>query len=80
METVSQKMEVVIHVTDELDEASRDTLKGDLETKQGIFSAEFCPIHHHLMLINYDRNGTTSRDVLGHVAARTTDARLIGPI
>jgi hypothetical protein len=80
MGTVSQKTEVVIHVTDDLDEASRGTLESELEKEQGIYSAEFCPIHHHLMLVNYDREGTTSRDVLGHVSERTTTARLIGPI
>ncbi len=72
--------EVVVWLPALLDEQSRDELTHDLEQKSGIQSATFCPIRHHLMLVQYDRNGINSQDVLRYVVDSGTDARLVGPI
>ena len=43
-------------------------------------SAEFCPLRYHLMLVKYDRDQYSSKDVLNAFGAQKLQARLIGPI
>lgn len=73
-------VEIVIHVAESLESGQRVELIDALENEDGIVSAEFCPIHYHLMLVKYDRDRYSSQDVLGAVTARHLAARLIGPI
>jgi hypothetical protein len=73
-------VEVVVHVSDNLEEEQRKNVVGALEKDAGIVSAEFCPLHYHLMLVRYDRNRYSSQDVLSAVGAQKLQARLIGPI
>ena len=80
MEMVNNYPEVVVWLPELLDEQSRDALTHDLENKSGIQSAVFCPIRHHLMLVQYDRTGINSQDVLRYVTNGGADARLVGPI
>lgn len=80
MELANQLPEVVVWLPALLDESSRESLTHALEEKSGIRSAVFCPIRHHLMLVQYDRNGISSQDVLRYVSEQGTDARLVGPI
>ena len=80
MELESQIPEVIVWIPELLDEQSRDTLTHDLESKPGIQAAAFCPIRHHLMLVQYDRDGVSSQDVLRYVTKDGTYARLVGPI
>jgi hypothetical protein len=58
----------------------RNNLVVALENEDSIVSAEFCPLHYHLMLVRYDRDQYSSQDVLGAVSAQKLQARLIGPI
>jgi hypothetical protein len=80
MEMVNNYPEVVVWLPELLDEQSRNALTQDLENQSGIQSAVFCPIRHHLMLVQYDRNGINSQDVLRYVTEGGADARLVGPI
>jgi hypothetical protein len=73
-------VEIVVHVTEELDEGQRHGLVSALTNTSGITTAEFCPLHYHLMLVRYDRDRYTSQDVLGNVTSQNVDARLIGPV
>ena len=47
---------------------------------KGVYSAEFCPLRYHLLLIQYDRTKLNSRDILSKVEARNLSAQIVGPI
>jgi hypothetical protein len=73
-------VEIVVHISETLDDAQRNNLVVALEQKGAIVSAEFCPLRYHLMLVRYDRDQYSSQDVLSAVSDRKLQARLIGPI
>jgi cell division protein FtsX len=73
-------VEIVVHISNSLEDEQREKLVSVLEQEDGIISAEFCPLRYHLMLVRYDRGQYSSQDVLGAVGAQNLDARLIGPI
>ena len=73
-------VEIVVHVTESLDDAQRNNLVAALQQNDRIVSAEFCPLRYHLMLVRYDRDEYSSQDVLNAVSDQKLQARLIGPI
>jgi hypothetical protein len=73
-------VEIVVHISENLEDMQRNNLVVALENEDSIVSAEFCPLHYHLMLVRYDRDQYSSQDVLGAVSAQKLQARLIGPI
>ena len=73
-------VEIVVHVSENLEDVQRSNVIVALENEDGIVSAEFCPLRYHLMLVKYDRDQYSSQDVLGAVGAQKLQARLIGPI
>ena len=73
-------VEIVVHVTEELNEDQRDNLASALKNNEGITGAEFCPLRYHLMLVRYDTDVFSSQDVLRSVSEQDVHARLIGPV
>jgi hypothetical protein len=73
-------VEIVVHVSDNLEDQQRRDLVAALEQEDGIVSAEFCPLRYHLMLVRYDRGRYSSQNVLRAVSTQKIQARLIGPI
>lgn len=73
-------VEVVVHLSGQLDNQQRNNLVVALENTMGIVSAEFCHLRDHLMLVKYDRDHYSSQDVLKTFDTQHVDARLIGPI
>ena len=73
-------VEIVVHISESLEDMQRKNLLATLEKEDGIVSAEFCPLRYHLMLVRYDRDQYSSQDVLSAVGAQKLQARLIGPI
>lgn len=73
-------VEVVVHVSEALEARQRTSLIAALGKDDGIVSAEFCPLHYHLMLVKYHRDQYSSQDVLSAVGGQKIQARLIGPI
>jgi hypothetical protein len=73
-------VEIVVHVSDNLEDQQRRNLVAALEQENGIVSAKFCPLCYHLVLVRYDRGRYSSRDVLRAACAQNIHARLIGPI
>jgi len=73
-------VEIVVHVTEELNEDQRDNLASALKNTEGITGAEFCPLRYHLMLVRYDTDVFSSQDVLRSVSEQDLHARLIGPV
>ncbi|MEN8204497.1 MAG: hypothetical protein ABFS24_00675 [Pseudomonadota bacterium] len=80
LDDVKNTVEIVVHVSESLEDRQRNNLVVALEKEDGIVSAEFCPLRYHLMLVRYDRDQYSSQDVLGAVSAQNLQARLIGPI
>jgi hypothetical protein len=73
-------VEIVVHISENLEDGQRNTLVDALENETGIVSAEFCPLRYHLLLVRYDRDQQSSQDVLRAFGSRNLQARLIGPI
>ena len=73
-------VEVVVHLSDQMNDQQRHNLVVALENTQGIVSAEFCNLRDHLMLVRYDRDQSSSQDVLKSFESQKVNARLIGPI
>ena len=73
-------VEIVVHITETLGVQQREDLVSALEDSGGITTAEFCPLRYHLMLVRYDRDLHSSRDVLNRVTSQNVSARLIGPV
>jgi cell division protein FtsX len=73
-------VEIVVHVSEDLEEGQRSELVNALAQQEGISSAEFCTLRNHLMLIRYDRDRYSSQDVLASVRSQHLHAKLIGPV
>lgn len=76
----NKNVEIVVHVSEDLDDIQRNNLVSALKSTNGIADAEFCPLRYHLMLVRYDRDSFSSKDVLSNVNMQNVHARLIGPI
>jgi hypothetical protein len=73
-------VEIIVHISENLGETRRNDLVDALEKEESIVSAEFCPLRYHLMLVRYDRDISSSQDVLASVRTQNYNARLIGPV
>jgi hypothetical protein len=73
-------VEIVVHVTETLEEKQRLNFVAALENDDRIFSVNFCPTRCHLMLVKYDRNRYSSQDVLASIESHKVTARLVGPV
>jgi len=73
-------VEIVVHITETLEQQQRGNLVASLENDGGIVSAEFCPLRYHLMLVRYDKDMYSSQDVLGRVLSQNINAQLVGPV
>jgi len=80
LDEAKNTVEIVVHISENLEDMQRNNLVIALENEDGIVSAEFCHLRYHLMLVRYNRDQYSSQDVLGAVSAQKLQARLIGPI
>jgi len=76
----SRNVEIVVHIDEMLEEQGRNELVNTLVMAEGIKSAEFCPLRHHLLLVQYSKDLMSSQDVLGEVTSQSVHAELIGPV
>ena len=77
---VNNNVEIIVHINEPLDSATRISLQFVVLEDKGVVSAEFCPGRYHLLLVQYDATRLTSRDVLSLVVAQNLSAQLVGPI
>lgn len=75
-----EHVEVVIHIKETLDSVSRNELQAVLLGDNGVFSAEFCPLRYHLLLVQYDSKQMSPRDVLAIVLEQDFTAQIIDPV
>lgn len=77
---ISRPVEIVIHVSDRLDQEQRKGLVEALTRDNEVCSAEFCQLRDHLMLVRYDRGKISSLGVLNKIEQQSYRAQLVGPI
>ena len=77
LDEVTNTIEIVVHVSENLEDRQRNNLVVALEEEYGIVSAEFCPFRYHLMLVRYDANMYSSQDLLASVRSQNVNARLM---
>jgi len=80
MGNVNSKVEIILHIDDEVDEARRREMTTALEKNEDVYTAEFCPLRYHLILVNYNKENFSSKDVLNIVNEQGVTAQLIGPV
>jgi hypothetical protein len=80
LDAAKNTVEVVVHISELLDDKQRNNLVVALGNRNDIISAEFCQLRDHLMLVRYDREHYSSQDVLNAFGSERIHARLIGPI
>jgi chromatin segregation and condensation protein Rec8/ScpA/Scc1 (kleisin family) len=73
-------IEIVVHITDALEEQQRMNFVAALENDERISAVSFFPTRCHLMLVKYDRDHYSSQDVLASIESRKVSAKLVGPI
>jgi hypothetical protein len=76
----NNSVEIIVHINEALDGITRNGLQAAILEDRGVFSAEFCPLRYHLLLVQYDGTRLNSRDILSKVVARNLSARIVGPI
>jgi hypothetical protein len=77
---LNNNVEIIVHINETLDSVTRNGLQAAILEDKGVFSAEFCPLRYHLLLVQYDRTRLNSRDVLSKVMAQNLSAQIVGPI
>ena len=70
-------IEIVVHISEKLKNRQRKNMVDALERADGIVSAEFCPLRHHLMLLKYDTHMFSSVGLLATVKSQNVKARLM---
>jgi hypothetical protein len=73
-------VEIIVHINETLDGVTRNSLQAAILEDNGVFSAEFCPLRYHLLLVQYNRTKLNSQDVLAKVMAQNLTAQIVGPI
>lgn len=73
-----QLTDVVIHLTETLDETGVHGLEQELCAQNGVVSATHQPGHNHLMIVSYDRGLIGSASLLRPLKAHGLHAQLIG--
>jgi hypothetical protein len=76
----AKNVEIVVHIDEELGDSNRGELTEYLTSTKGVSAAEFCPLRYHLMLVQYDKDRTSSQDIIQRINSRQINAQLIGPI
>jgi hypothetical protein len=76
----NNSVEIIIHINQTLDDITRSGLQAAILEDKRVYSAEFCPLRYHLLLVQYDRTKLNSGDVLSKVVGRKLSAQIVGPI
>ena len=70
--------DMVMHIDNKLGEGSRRTVEKTLTGTQGVIHAHFNDRRPHLMLVSYDRDRTTSFDILATITGQRLCAERVG--
>lgn len=73
----SESVEVIVHIGDDLGKQQRNDLLSRMSDESGILEANIAELRGHFMIVRYDRNSMSSRDVIEAFKESNLDARLI---
>jgi hypothetical protein len=73
----SESVEVIVHISDDLGKQQRNDLLSRMSDESGILEANIAELRGHFMIVRYDRNSMSSRDVIDAFKESNLDARLI---
>ncbi|MGD8633443.1 MAG: hypothetical protein PVF85_07735 [Anaerolineales bacterium] len=73
-------VEIVVHITETLEEQQRLDFVAALENDDRICAVSFSPKRSHLMLVKYDSNRYSSQDILASIESQEINAQLVGPV
>jgi hypothetical protein len=75
---IMRTTDMVMHVDEILAEESRRNLERTITSQRGVLDARFNERRPHLMLVSYDRERTTSFDILAVMSGQRLCAERIG--
>ena len=71
------KTGVVVHIDEHLDEQHRQHIQYIVEQVDGVTHAHFNEIRNHLLIVGYDRQRTSSAEILNRVKRQHLHAQLV---
>jgi len=71
-------VDVLVHIDEELDQHSRQELDRLVRGVHGVFSVRIPEDRHHLMLVAYNPDWTSSQTILMAVSQRGLHGELVG--
>ena len=77
LDEAKNAVEIVVHISENLEDMQRNNLVVALEDEDGIVSAEFCPLRYHLMLVRYDTHMFSSVNLIATFKSQNVKARLM---
>ncbi|HEY5634875.1 MAG TPA: hypothetical protein VIT02_14065 [Burkholderiaceae bacterium] len=76
--TTTQMADVMIHVDESTSHADREALRSELLARDGVMAADYHDDKPHLILVLYDPDEVSSKQLLEVPAARGLHAQLVG--
>lgn len=73
----SEPVEVVVHIGDDLGKQQQNALLARMSDESGILEASIAELRGHFMIVRYDRNALSSRNIIDAFKESNLDARLI---
>ncbi len=70
--------DVTIHIDNNLDAEARAALEDELRAMEGVVSVRVSEKTSHLVVVGYNPQLTTSKDILATVTAKDGNAELLG--
>jgi len=75
---IPKMVDVLVHTDEELHQRGQDDLHDTVRGLKGVFSVRIPTNKPHLMLVEYNPDWTSSREILGSVAHKGLHAELVG--
>ncbi|MGD2113126.1 MAG: hypothetical protein PVI50_07055 [Gammaproteobacteria bacterium] len=79
-DTITTRIDIVVHVAEQLDEQNRQRVEHTVRKAAGIKRAGFCEERQHLLVVGYDPGQISSAQILRLVRRHQLSARIIGGI
>lgn len=70
--------DVVVHLNEDVDDATLDELEQSIRERQGVISVGHQPGQKHLLLVMYNAAAMQAIDILGPFRKRGLHAQLVG--
>ena len=75
---IPNMVDVLVHVDEDLDQKARQELDESVRALKGVFSVHIPNNRHHLMIVAYNPDWTSSRAILFAVVNQGLHAELVG--